>query len=78
MLDIIRDSALRGPKAIIWTEMGENCYPNLSVDRNWWIFTSMFQSCGKTIFKPCIFLRRIQTGNKDLAYLHTIALPYFP
>ena len=45
-------------------------YPNLRVDRNWLIFSSVFQSCGK----PCIFLRRILMVNKVKSYLRKIAL----
>ena len=33
-----------GPKAIVWTENEKIVYPNLHVDRNWWIFSSVFQT----------------------------------
>ena len=69
----------RGPKYIDWTENEENGDPNLHDDRNWWIFSSLCQSSGKSIYKPCICLRRILTRNKDKSYpiLHTIAFPNF-
>ena len=34
-------------------------------------------SCSKIIFKSCIFLQRILTGNKVESYLHRISLPDF-
>ena len=44
MLEFTRDGASGGPKAIVWTENEKIVYPNLHVGRNWWIFSSVFQT----------------------------------
>ena len=41
-----RDCATGDPKAIVWTGNEKSVYPNLHVDRNWWIFSSVFQTFG--------------------------------
>ena len=51
--------------------------PNLSADRKFKNFSSVFKSCVKIIFKPRIFLRQILTENKVKSYLYMIALPEF-
>ena len=44
MLEFTRDGASGGSKAIVWTENENIVYRNLHVDRNWWIFSSVFQT----------------------------------
>ena len=73
MLEFTRDGASGGRKAIVWTENEKIVYPNLHVDRNWWIFSSVFQTFATSKIKPCIFLRRIPVGYKVESNLHTIA-----
>ena len=48
-------------------------FPNLHIDRHWWIFSSVFQTFATSKIKPCTFLRRTPTGNKVESNLHTIA-----
>ena len=44
MLEFTRDGASGGPKAKVWTENEKIVYPNLQVDKNWWNFSSVFQT----------------------------------
>ena len=73
MLEFTRDGTSGGPKAIVWMENAKIAYPNLHVDRNWWIFSSVFQTFATSKIKPYIFLRRTPTGNKVESNLHTTA-----
>ena len=40
MFEFTRDCASDGPKAIVWTENEKIVYPNLHVDKKWWILSS--------------------------------------
>ena len=73
MLEFTRDGASGGPNAIVLTENEKIVCPNLHVDRNWWIFSSVFQIFATSFIKPCTFRRRTPTGNKVELNLHTIA-----
>ena len=76
MLELTKDGASGGPKVIVWTENEKKIVnPNLHVDRNWWIFSSVFQTFATSYIQPCTFLRRTPTGNKVESNLHTIASP---
>ena len=70
MLEFTRDGASGGP---FGRKMKKIVFPNLHVDRNWWIFSSVFQTFATSLIKPCTFLRRTTTGNEVESNLHTIA-----
>ena len=73
MLEFTSDVASVSPKVIVWTENEKKIYQNFNVDRNWWIFTPVFQAFATSWIKRCTFLQRTPKGNKVESILHTIA-----
>ena len=59
------DGASGGLEAVDLTENEKKSMgPNLRVDRKFRNVSSVFKSCRKILFKPCIFLPQILTENK--------------
>ena len=71
MLEFTRDGASGGPKAIVWTENEKNiAYSNLHVDKNWWIFSLVFQIFASVRSSPAHFCGELLWGMKSINSTH--------